>query len=840
MMLAAAENLSAMEQYLPYLVLGIGVIAAGLFVAYFAAETDRRKRLMGTLLTLLLTAFAVFCIFEGKGVKKGIDLQGGASFLVKVQPAEGRPVNPDVLTKAQEIIESRLNPGGGKDVVVTPQGTDRLYVEVPGLSDDEIKNSKSVIERVARLEFRLLGSDAAGPGGLVFTNEADQTIKPDATKMRYLGDRDEKDSEAREPGKPKPKPDKFIWVRKTVEMKGKSVKNAFAALYPGSLNHHIVVELHSEFGEQMRKLTKANIGRPMAIIMDGEVLSAPTINGEFGSNFEVTGGFDEVEARELSSALMNPLENPLLVEQSSTISPTYGKDTVKQGIYACLVGLGLTLVFMMIYYRLSGIIAVIGLVVNLLLLLGAMRVFDQTLTMPGIAGIILTLGMAIDANVLIYERMREEFKAGRSLGPAISASYEKAFSAIFDSNITTLITSIIMIVIATGAVKGFGLSLTIGLIASMFSSLLITRVCFLWLSGAGLQKLSFMELIENRLYDFMGKRKLWLTISAVLCAAMVAVVALKGQKVLGYELRGGDIVSLTGVPGATEDAVRTAMGSWKFTAKDGSALEAANVNVSTVKPLTGESYVILRSPPATADAIRTHLAANLAGADEVARQKIAEASAESMGSAVGGEMLKKSFWALGLGLLGIFIYLTFRFEMPFAIGGIVAILHDVTIAVGVCALAGKEIGLILVGAFLTIAGYSINDTIVIFDRVRDNLRTMTGDLESILNHAISATLSRTIITSGVTALAVLAMWLFGGKSMADFSFAMLIGMLSGVYSTIFIASPVVLWWAKRRKLNLRQQILDADALALEAASGLEREAPEKKGQGGDAAALPSS
>ena len=837
-MFAAAENLSAMDKYLPYLVLGIGVLAAGLFVAYFASETDRRKRLMGSLLALILTAFSIFCIFEGKGVKRGIDLQGGASFLVRVQPAEGRAVNPDILAEAQEIIESRLNPTGGKDVVVTPQGVDRLYVEVPGLTDQEIANSKSVIERVAKLEFRLLG-----PEGFQFTNEADQSIKPGLQKMRYLGDREETRDAAAEAGKPKVKPDKFLWLKNRPEMSGKSVKSAFAALYPGSVNYHIVVELRSEAGEQMRKLTRANIGRPMAIILDGEVLSAPTINGEFGSNFEITGGFGEQEARDLSSALMNPLENPLLVEQSSTISPTYGAETVKQGIYACLAGLGLTLFFMMIYYRLSGIIAVVGLVVNLLLLLGAMRVFDQTLTMPGIAGIILTLGMAIDANVLIYERMREEFRAGRSFTSAIAASYEKAFSAIFDSNITTLITSIIMIVIATGAVKGFGLSLTIGLVASLFSALLITRVCFLWLSGAGLKKLSFMELIGNRLYDFMGKRKLWLTISALVCGSMIAVVAVKGSKVLGYELRGGDILSLTNVSGATEDGVRGALQDWKFTARDGAAFDATNLNVSTVKPLTGEPYVIVRSPPATAESLKTKLADTLGGNDEAKRRPVLESSAESMGSAVGGEMLKKSIWALALGLVGIFIYLTFRFEMPFAIGGIVAILHDVTIAVGVCAIAGKEIGLILIGAFLTIAGYSINDTIVIFDRVRDNLRTMTGDLKDILNHAISATLSRTIITSGVTALAVIAMWLFGGKAMADFSFAMLIGMISGTYSTIFIASPVVLWWAQRRKLNLRQQILDADAVKLEALSGIEREAPEKKGgrkNEGDAPALPSS
>jgi SecD/SecF fusion protein len=198
-----------------------------------------------------------------------------------------------------------------------------------------------------------------------------------------------------------------------------------------------------------------------------------------------------------------------------------------------------------------------------------------------------------------------------------------------------------------------------------------------------------------------------------------------------------------------------------------------------------------------------------------------------MGSSVGDEMLWRSVIAIVAGLVGIFIYLTFRYEMPFAIGGIVAILHDVTVAVGACVIAGKEIGLILIGAFLTIAGYSINDTIVIFDRVRDNLRTMRGDLEEVLNHAISATLSRTLITTLVTGLAVVAMFLFGGKSMADFSFTMLVGMVTGVYSTIFIASPVVLWWAKKRKLNLRQAILDADAARLEALSNLEREAPAK-------------
>ncbi len=830
MIFAAAEPKSFMETYLPFMVLGTGLIAAGLFLAYFLAGTDKRKRVTGSFLAILLAGFSIFCITEGEGVKRGIDLKGGASFLVRVQPSGEKQVTQGALAQAQSIIDKRLNPTGSKDVTVTPQGADRLYVEVPGLTDEQIRQSKETIEKVARLEFRLLGPDSR-----TTTTAEDNSIKPGYVKMRYL-DEDEAEQKITAAMTPaekrqRPKPNKFIWVKNKAEMSGKSVDYAGAQLVPGASNYHISVELHSEYGDKMMELTKANVGKPMAILLENtpgefDVISAPTINGMFGSQFQITGGFSEEEAIELSSQLMNPLENPLLVEQSSIISPTYGEETVNQGIRSTMVGLGLTLLFMMIYYRLSGVIAVVGLVINLLLLLGAMRIFDQTLTMPGIAGIILTLGMAVDANVLIYERMREEFRAGRTLDTAINASYDKAFSAIFDSNLTTLITSVIMITIATGAIQGFGLALTIGIVASLFSSLVITRVCFLWLHKSGLQALSFMNLFKTRLYDFMGRRKIWLSISAVLCTACIAIVAIKGKQVLGYELRGGDQISLKGIAGMDIVTVDKALAGWTHESKDGKYTRD-NLSIGTVTPLGAEEYINIRSTPGTADSIKKHLIATLAAGDTAKATLITNASTETMGSSVGGEMLTRSIWALVIGLIGIFIYLTFRFEMPFAIGGIVAIFHDVLIAVGVCALCGKEIGLILIGAFLTIAGYSINDTIVIFDRVRENLRTNKGDLKEILNQSISDTLSRTIITSSVTGLAVLAMYLFGGKAMADFSFTMLIGMISGVYSTIFIASPVVLWWANRRQVNLRQQILDADAQKIEALSGLEREAPAK-------------
>jgi SecD/SecF fusion protein len=814
-----------MDKYLPYMVLVTGLASAGLFVAYFASGTDKRKRFTGTLLAMLLVGFSIFCITEGEGVKKGIDLKGGASFLVKVQPAGSGEVTPDMMDQAQEIIEKRLNPLGSKDITVTKQGEDRLYIEVPGLDDEAIRNSEQLIEKVAKLELRLLPE-----GQLNFTTKDDTAIKPGQVKLPY---RDKVDEEQDKSAEEKRAEQRYVWVNNNTEISGKRVDEAWPELAKGAVNYSISVRLDSEGGKQMLALTQANVGKPMAIVLDNEVLSAPTIKSVFADSFQITGSFTEEQARELSSQLMNPLENPLIVEKKSTISPTYGEAAVRQGLMACLGGLALTLIFMVLYYRLSGIIAVIGLAVNLLLLLGAMRVFDQTLTMPGIAGIILTLGMAIDANVLIYERMREEFAQGKTLDQAIPASYEKAFTAIFDSNITTLITSILMIAVASGAIKGFGLALTIGLIASMFSALLITRVCFLWLSRMGLKKLTFMSLIKNRLYDFMGMRRIWLTTSTLLVIASIAIVAIKGQKVLGYELRGGDMIELKGIPGIDRDTVDNALKDWTTTV-DGSVYTHDNINVGTVKPVTlegpSEEYINIRSNPGTSKSIKAELAKNLGNGDATRIAAFENATTEQMGSAVGGQMLRNSIWAIVAGLIGIFIYLTFRFEMPFAIGGIVAIFHDVIIAVGVCALAGKEIGLILVGAFLTIAGYSINDTIVIFDRVRDNLRTMNGSLKDILNASISATLSRTIITSGVTAMAVVAMLIFGGKSMSDFSFTMLIGMISGVYSTIFIASPVVLWWASKRKTDLRQVILDADAVKLEALSGIEREAPEKPGK----------
>jgi SecD/SecF fusion protein len=827
----------------------IGILAFGLFVWYFASETENGKRKVGTLLALIMIAFGAYMLVSKK-MKQGIDLAGGAAFRVKIDPAVNEDGQTKTVTTAQaeaakEIIERRLAPLGNKDIVVTVQGQDEIYVEVPGIQPEEMAKNREIIERVAKLDFRLVH-----PNGQALIDQRGEAIWNDA-KKQWVGvaepgyvevpDHHKIDAakkKAKEEGKVEPEADisgldrdaqlkkrlediykkkQTILVKKQPELEGKSVSQAFAAADTGTGGYMIHVKLNSADGDKMLKITKENLGQPLAIVVDGEVISAPTIQGNFGADFQITGGsngFDFKEANDLSSALMNPLENPLRIVQASQTSPTYGKAIIQQGMLAGLAGLVATLVFMCIYYRLSGIIAVIGLAVNLLLLLAAMNIFDFTLTMPGIAGIVLTLGIAVDANVLIYERMREEFAAGKTFHGALNASYQKAFSAIFDSNLTSLITSVIMIWLATGAVKGFGVTLTVGILASLFSALLITRVCFGWLERTGLKKLSFMSLIQNRLINFMGKRKLAFAISGVLIAACLAILVIKRDKSLGYELRGGELISLTGV---TEDQVRTSLSKLQTVKTDEGKEEGFSFTTQSIKPIGGqEASVNVRTNFGLGKGAIDHLQNDL-------KVKINADDLQQIGPAVGKQSLYNSLWAILLGMVGIFIYLTFRYEVPFAIGGIVALLHDVIISAGVCAFFGIEIGMIVVGALLTIAGYSINDTIVIFDRIRETLRNSRDDLEDIMNQAISATLSRTILTSGVTLFVVLSMLVFGGKSMTDFSFCMLVGMISGVYSTIFIASPIVLWWARKRKLNLRKAIMDAEMLKLQAQSNVERE-----------------
>jgi SecD/SecF fusion protein len=595
-----------------------------------------------------------------------------------------------------------------------------------------------------------------------------------------------------------------IIVRDSADIPGTMVSGAGATFGPKGW------EIALEFGEEGAKLfgdlTAQNVGRQFAIILDGEVYSAPVIQDAILSGrASISGTFTQKEASDLASVLENPLQAGVTILNESNTSASLGSDAIRSGLSAGLIGALLTIVLVTIYYRLAGIVANIALVVFVILLFGAMGMFSSVLTLPGIAGVLLTLGMAIDANVLIYERFREERALGKSLATSIEAAYEKAFSAIFDSNLTTLITALILYVKATGPVRGFAVALVIGVVASMFSALLASRNLFAWgLKMGWIKDIKMASLIGATKFDFMGKARLSTAVSVLVIVGSLGYVAYRGEANFGVDFKGGDRLVLVseGSKFETLDPIRNALSEVKMA--DGSIKDYSDATVQTEQS-AGAEYVVVLGPEGSASAISSHLTAKFPEA------KFRVAGSEAVGSLVGRELAFSSFVALTLGMLAILVYVAVRFEFSFAVGAVVALLHDVIITLGVFSILHKELSLVIVGAILTIAGYSVNDTIVVYDRIREGFKNgASGSNSDIMNRSINETLSRTILTGGVTLLTTLVLYFLGGPVLGDFALVMLIGVIVGTYSSIFIASPIVLWWSSLGGRDLKTEIKKAE------------------------------
>ncbi len=784
----------------PETVFFIGITAVGLLVAYFAVESERNKRRIGLILTAIVAGFSLWIAADTMRQGKfplGIDLQGGSSFTVQLQPgidSDGnvRPVSEGAREQAIAVLEQRLNPDGGRDLMIAPQGDDRLQIQMPGISDEEIDHVRQLIQQTARLEFRLVHEDS---DMLVERYETGGEIEPGWVLMDAI----EEDEPA-------------MIVRFRPDVDGVNLSRAGVQLDP-SEGWIVLLDFDSTGRRMFGRLTEQNVGRLMAIVIDGQVFSAPRINSPIYGSATITGGrggFSESEARSLANVLQNPLQNPMEIVSESTVTATYGANTVRQGIYAGILGLSLTLVFMVLYYRLAGLIALTGLTVNICIVFGTMALFGFTLTMPGIAGLVLTIGIAIDANVLIYERLREEMAAGKSIKAALQAAYDKAFSAIFDANITTLITAIILFYVASGIIQGFAITLTIGILASLFAALLVTRTFFNWGIHYGVvRSLKVASWVPNRVFDPLSMRRMAVMVSAVLLVITGAVIGVRQEGAIGIDFRGGSLVTVNVVEGRelpSSEVIESLQGL-TFAGPDDVEVPIGTTFVQRHNTATGAS-VQVRGEFDSGVAIERHLSTVFA-------DRIEGTNLETVGPLIGGELATRSALALLLGLVAIFLYVSFRFETAFAVGAVVALLHDLAITVGLVLLTGTELSLILVGAFLTIAGYSINDTIVVFDRIREMLRSQRGDVKAVMNLAISATLSRTLLTSGTTLVSLLALAVFGGPDLRNFAVTIMFGVLIGTYSSIFVASPIVLWWARRHGTNLRREILDADAEAMQ-------------------------
>jgi SecD/SecF fusion protein len=533
-------------------------------------------------------------------------------------------------------------------------------------------------------------------------------------------------------------------------------------------------------------------------VLDGVIQSAPVIKTAiYGGDAVISGGgMGEEEARGLASVLENPLQTPVSIEEERSVSPTLGMDSIRSSILAGLLGLAITLVCVAIYYKIPGLVANLALIINLILLIGALTMFRFVLTLPGIAGIILTIGLSVDANVLIYERLREEMALGKSLKVAVKAAYEKAFSSIFDANVTTLITAAILFWQASGPVKGFAISLTLGILASLFTALIVGRNFLGWfVDTERLKRISMLHLISSKHIDFLGKGFLACMCSLALLLAGATAFYIRGERNFGVDFRGGDLITMSAPNKIDVGQVRDALKPIGFA--DASIQESAQ---------GGKSYITIRTPLNTSDKAEKQIIQAMPNVGFKVE------GSERVGALVGGELAKNSLIALGLGILGILIFVTFRFELSFAVGAIVALLHDVLMTVGMFALLGRELTLTMVGAVLTIAGYSINDTIVVYDRIREGLASgRRGSIEQIMNESINQTLSRTILTSTVTLIPILCLFLFGGPVLRDFSLAIIIGVVVGTYSSIFIASPIVLWWTRARgrsTVSLRREVTE--------------------------------
>ncbi len=758
----------------------------GFIIAYAIADTLEQRRFtgLGSIVMSLITCGVALW----QPITLGPDLKGGTVLLVRVA---GNPSAKQVQ-QAADVIRRRLDYLGTKEVSIVPEGTDRLKIEVAGYAPEDVERTKATISKVAKLEFRI-GPDDGLSQQLVEKAAQNHGVLPlpEAAQYEVLPyirtDKDGKVTNSK------------VAVNREVGLTGHHVVQAFAS-YGKDGSPEVAFTLDSEGGQIFANLNLSNLGKNLAVILDGEVRSMAhfqsdpahaILNGQ--GVIENMGSRRECE--ELASIFENPLDTPIEILSTNVVEASLGADSIRSGLESGVLALILVVGFMVIYYRTCGMIAVIALAVNLVLLFGLMDQMHFTLTLPGIAGIVLTIGMAVDANVLIYERIRDELANGKTAKTAIDLGFQRAFSAIFDSNMTTLIPAMVLSMLGTGPLRGFAITLVLGIFANLFAALIVTRNSFDWILSRGDKpNLSMMQFIKSPRIDFMSYRKAGLALSFLVLVGGLIAGYTRGDALLGVDFKGGDSVTAGYTTHVEISDVRKTLDEAGY--RDAVPQYAATGGYLLLQTDHGEG---MKAVAALQKAFPQAGFSNK-GIDEI-------------GAAVGEEMRSKALTALVLGLVGILIFAAFRFEWSYAIAAAVGQLHDVLIALSIMAMMGSELTLPLVGAFLTIAGYSINDKIVVFDRIREGVKMKEkGTFYEAINRSLNLTLARTILTGGTCLLATLALIIFGGPVIHDFSLAMFIGITSGIYSSHFI-SPGLAWWLEREAADRPVALNSGKAIA---------------------------
>lgn len=730
-----------------------------------------------SILVILIAAFAIWLSYppldvydnegnleqEGK-IKLGLDLQGGMHLVLQVDTSKlTENERKDAPQRALEIIRNRIDQFGVLEPVIQLQGKDRILVQLPGITDRD--RAKEIIGKTAHLEFRLVADDPD------LLKQATAGEEVEGYDIMQLDLRDGKTE--------------TLLVEEESLLTGDMLVDATTEFsQQGFGQPYVSLELNDKGAEIFANTTGANIGKRLAIVLDGEVDTAPVIRERIPSGrAQISGNFSIQEAKDIALVLRaGALPAPVNIIEERSVGPALGKDSVEKGIRAIIIGGITVLIFMAVYYLLCGLVADLALILNILIITGALSYFGATLTLPGIAGLVLTIGMAVDANVLIFERIREESRLGKALRAAVHAGYDKALWTILDANVTTLITALILFQFGTGPVRGFATTLSIGILASMFTALVVTRLALdlITMSRPNMQKLPMLQFFSQPNIPFTKIRKFAYIFSVLVIGTGMFFFFGRGEKNFGIDFTGGTLHQMSFNQKIEAEDVR-------------GVLSGIGLGDSSIQSSGEGKDVIIRSYGGNTDDIVDGLEKKFgSGSFEVMR-------VEAVGPAIGEDLRQAAVKALIFALVGICIYISFRFEFRFAITAIIALAHDVLVALGMIALTGREISLPVIAALLTIVGYSINDTIVTFDRIREDRKLMRkSSQEEIINTSINQTLSRTVLTSLTTLLVVLALFLTGGEVINDFSFVLLVGVLVGTYSSIFIASPLLIDWPSRK------------------------------------------
>ncbi len=704
-------------------------------------------------------------------------------------------IRDHAVEQSLEIIRNRIDQFGVTEPVIVRQGEDEIVVQLPGIKDPE--RAIKLIGQTAQLEFKLVDDDAQ----INLPALIDRAIKDGRLSAKYtvkqlnavlkgqipVGDRiyflKEVDSRT---GQTRNIP---ILLKDKTLMTGDAVKTAHVRI-GGTYNEpYVALELTDRGARIFEKITGENVGKRLAIVLDGVVRSAPVIREKIGGGHaQISGSFTHEEAADLAIVLRaGALPAPVKIIQNVTVGPSLGRDSIQKGLISGVAGAIFVMIFMIIYYRLSGFIADVAVLLNLLFLMAILALFQATLTLPGIAGIILTIGMGVDSNVLIFERMREEKALGKPLKAFIDGGYDKAFWTIVDAHVTTLITALALFLFGTGPIKGFAVTLSAGIVINLFTAIYATRWVYEWLIIKNkINDLSFLQIVGKTSIDFIGKRNISLAISAILVATGIfAFVQINtGAANLGVDFAGGTMVQYKANKPFELEKIR-------------SALKKAGIEGYALQEVPKENILIVRVKKSVATVGDIEAKITKALKENLSDYKFTIESKTEIGSTVSKELRRKAIIAIAISLAGIIGYLAFRFNLSFGVAAAIATFHDVLAVLGIFYILSKEINLLIVTALLTLAGYSLTDTVVVFDRIRENLKKYHKlSFGEIINRSVNEMLSRTIITSITTLIVVLSLYFFGGVVIHDFAFALMLGIIVGTYSSVFVASPIIYIWHK--------------------------------------------